>query len=248
LKNPSLRVEEQKNYYVEVLRPSSRYSTFRQTKTPKGFILRYGKKKRSSKWELQAILHPKFERTKSQVRAKARKRVVRNPYDVTYFKKRGMRETDPVKVTSGPHTVETIQEAATLVNAKLPEELVEIKYRPNPDVESQELTPKEIKRLEKIYEEFHFTGPTEVIEISAEDAPDGTPDVLGVLGTAVGVSYRVDDPNSAKKGDPWYHEFDEVAPGKFRKKEQKPLLCYDKRGRLHIVGGNYKVTRRGIVG
>lgn len=189
MNNPSLRIETQKNYYVEVLRPSLRYSTFRTKKTEGGFLLRYGKKKRSSKWELQAILHPKSKRTKRQVQSKANKRVVRN----------------------------------------------------NP-IASHE------RKVAKIYKEFHITEPTEVIEVDSSEAPEGAPDVMGILGTLNGVAYEVTDQESAKKGDPWYHEFDEVAPGKFRKKPNKPLLCYDRHGRLWIVGGKYKITRRGIVG
>ena len=190
--NPSLRVETQKNYYVEVLRPSSRYSTFRTKKSPQGFVLRYGKKKGSSRWELQAILHPKSLRSKRQVQAKAKKRKV-NP------------------------------------------------LRNNP-------TSSDKKRIARIYKEFHITEPTEVIEVDASEAPENAPDVMGIIGTLHGIAYHVEDPNSEKVGDPWYHEFDEIAPGKFRKNPKKPLLCYDRHGRLWIVGGKYKITGRGIVG
>ena len=93
------------------------------------------------------------------------------------------------------------------------------------------------KLLEKIYRKFHLTESTEVFEVDASAAPEGTEEVLGVIGTLQGVGYQIIDENSDKQGDPWYHEFDEIEPGKFRKKSCKPLLCYDSKGRLVIVGG-----------
>ena len=104
------------------------------------------------------------------------------------------------------------------------------------------------RRLEKIYKRFHLTTPTEVLEVDAEAAPDGTEEVLGIIGTLQGVAYQVIDSKSGKTGEPWFHEFDEIRPGKFRKNSHKPLLCYDSKGRLVIVGGKYKLTSCGIVG
>jgi len=174
----------------------------------------------------------------------------KNPF-VTFLKKRGKRISDPIAVTSGPHKVRNQAEAARLATHTLPGEMAEITQKhPSERVllKERRSNPLPDKKLERIYRDFHITEPTEVIEVDAREAPEGAPDVLGVIGALEGVAYDVQDPNSAKKGDPWYHEFDEIAPGKFRKKSCKPLLCYVRRGRHWIDGGKNKITSRGIVG
>lgn len=92
-----------------------------------------------------------------------------------------------------------------------------------------------VDEARRIYERFHWDDePDELVETDrVPSLEDG--DVLVVLGELVRVDY------ATHKGDDdaiWYHEF----------AHRRPQLCLAPDGRLVIVGGDYRVTRRGIVG
>jgi hypothetical protein len=92
-----------------------------------------------------------------------------------------------------------------------------------------------VEEAREVWERFHW-GDESLDLIEADGAPevlDG--DVLVVLGELARVDYE-----TTKGGDSaiWFHEFE----------AERPQLCLTRDGRLVIVGGDYRVTRRGIVG
>lgn len=90
-----------------------------------------------------------------------------------------------------------------------------------------------VERAAEAYEGFHWDE--EVDDASIVDvAPP--PRVLWQLGELIQITYL-----ATKGGEPthWVHDFTPT----------KPVLAFDEESQtLHIVGGNYTVTDRGIVG
>lgn len=90
--------------------------------------------------------------------------------------------------------------------------------------------------LHEDYEAFHWGDEAE--EVSRHDVPPQLERGIAI-GTLVSVVYR-----TSKGGEDaeWEHEFGEDGG-------DPPLLVLDQRtGELHIVGGTYRVTTRGIEG
>lgn len=77
--------------------------------------------------------------------------------------------------------------------------------------------------------------PSEVIEMSMYSRT--IPRYLVKLGDLAGVIYESDKWDG--KPIEYIHEF--------KVKSKRPILCADANGQLYIIGGNYKVTHRGIV-
>jgi hypothetical protein len=123
------------------------------------------------------------------------------------------------------------------------------KVRPNPELLI--LNPRNSRRaLEGLYERFHFTEPSEVVEVPDDAVPE-RPKALMVIGRLESLVYRVPD-DSEKDGVLFEHEFSDEGDGVAETEDvfdgSRPLLCADAEGRLHIVGGDYRVESRGIVG
>ncbi len=91
-----------------------------------------------------------------------------------------------------------------------------------------------LEEARELYESFHWGNePTELEGAECPHVEEG--DVLVVLGELERVDYRT------TKGDTdavWFHHLE----------HERPKLCMTLEGRLVIVGGDYRVTERGIVG
>jgi hypothetical protein len=90
------------------------------------------------------------------------------------------------------------------------------------------------KKAARFYSDFHWGTSAEHLEGSWVPCA-GKEEILVELGTLAEVAYEAD-----KGGERaiWVHAF----------KQPKPVLAYNTSGGIFIVGGNYRVTARGIVG
>lgn len=94
---------------------------------------------------------------------------------------------------------------------------------------------RQVKRAADFYENFHWGERPEKVIVGADVSPE--PDVLSNIGTLVNITYLTS--KGGEKAE-WTHDFGEEG-GK------RPKLAVDsENNRLHIVGGDYKVTERGI--
>lgn len=85
----------------------------------------------------------------------------------------------------------------------------------------------------KEYEAFHWGRPADAT--AAWEAPLVRPhDVLTELGELAEIAYETHKDERAI----WVHPFE----------SPRPVLASTAKGRLVVVGGSYRVTRRGIVG
>ena len=103
------------------------------------------------------------------------------------------------------------------------------KRRKNPGKQSEKLS-----RASDFYKDFHWGNEPEKI-VRKRVSP--TPKVLTKLGELVSVAYE-----TVKDGEraTWEHEFGETG-------KKRPSIAADPDSkRLHIVGGEYTVTGRGI--
>jgi len=94
--------------------------------------------------------------------------------------------------------------------------------------------PAQVARASGLFEQFHCFAPAAMVR---RRCPRQVPPVLVRLGELRGVIYRSD---RGQSGCPrtFVHLF-----------ESPPLLTCDPAGRrLHVVGGRYRITPRGIEG
>ena len=111
---------------------------------------------------------------------------------------------------------------------------------------------KSLRAGEDLYRRFHWTDADEVLEIPESMAPKGAPAVLTLIGRLESLVYRVPE-TSGKAGVPFEHEFSDRGRGVTCRHRKvlcgcRPLLCADMDGRLWILGGEYTIEGRGIVG
>lgn len=90
----------------------------------------------------------------------------------------------------------------------------------------------QVERAQEGYEDFHWgerAEHTEILQVPAVDP------IMYELGPLVEVVYE-----ASKGGDlyHWHHAFD----------GELPVLAYGDSGTLWVLGGDYQVTPRGIVG
>lgn len=85
------------------------------------------------------------------------------------------------------------------------------------------------------YTEFHWGNePDQLLTVELDDPPRA----LVAIGKLVGVIYET--AKGKRQTDQWIHHHDP---------KDQPILCYDPkspRQQLYIVGGKYRVTKRGI--
>jgi hypothetical protein len=94
--------------------------------------------------------------------------------------------------------------------------------------------PAAVRKAAAKYEEFHWGRSAK----SARPVRVAAPKVLSELGQLEAVVYKT---KKGKESGAYVHHFAENGG-------RRPKLAQDERGRLHVVGGSYKVKKEGIVG
>jgi hypothetical protein len=113
-------------------------------------------------------------------------------------------------------------------------EVVKARLRRNPEDEQALDVSRGIEEMHEM-----FLGRP-VDEVLLAEVPAQVPDEFTILGELEAVTYLAGK-NHIENGEIslWEHEFGE-------EDGIKPKLCADKHGRLWIIGGNYRLTPRGI--